>query len=113
LPRGFLPIVDIAKVEHVTLDDLVARAALVLDEAPVTVDLPVFLPSFAAQKHLGRRPYGKVAQRNRLGRHYRHFTPLLAEPRWMNQALARRKVFPVSRIREVGLTLPKPRCSFN
>ncbi len=57
LPGRFLPVVDLAKVEYVALHDLVTGAALVFDDAPVTVLLPVFLPRGAAQKHLGRSLY--------------------------------------------------------
>ena len=56
-PGGFLPVVDLAQVEHVTLDDAITGTALVLDDAPVAVRLAVFDPRLAAQKHLGRALY--------------------------------------------------------
>src|SRR5688572_19179148 len=43
LPRGLLLIVDLAQIKNVALNDLVTCAALVFDDAPVTVVLAIFL----------------------------------------------------------------------
>jgi len=54
LSGAFLAVVDLAEREHVVLHEGNAGAALVLDDASVTVLLTVFIPFGAAQKHLGR-----------------------------------------------------------
>ena len=53
LPVGELLIVELAQIEHVALNDLVAGAPLVFDDAIVAAFLAIFLSRGVAQKHNG------------------------------------------------------------
>jgi monomeric isocitrate dehydrogenase len=52
-PGQLLGVIDLAQIKHVPLHHSASRHAPVLDNAPATVFLAVFLADFAAQKHNG------------------------------------------------------------
>jgi hypothetical protein len=52
-PRLALRVVDLAQIENMSLYYSAAARALALDDAPVAVQLAVFLADFGTQKHAG------------------------------------------------------------
>lgn len=55
-PRRLLAIVDLAKIENVTLNDAATAYPQALDHAPVAMALAVLVPGLAAQKHAPKTP---------------------------------------------------------
>jgi hypothetical protein len=74
-PRGELGVVDLAQVEDVTLDRA-AGCAATFHDAPVSVDLPVFLSSVAAQEHMPTS-YPEIRESRHGGRSALHGKSLL------------------------------------
>jgi hypothetical protein len=73
-PGGFLAVIDFTQIEHMALNDPIARHPPVLNDAPVTVFFAVFESLFGPQEHtdsVGRKTSGI----NRVGRHYRPISP--------------------------------------
>ncbi|MEW6326735.1 MAG: hypothetical protein AB1487_03975 [Thermodesulfobacteriota bacterium] len=50
-PRCPLAVIYLAKIEHLALDDSVARHSMVLNDAPVTMFFAVFDSAFYPKKH--------------------------------------------------------------
>jgi hypothetical protein len=55
LPGRLLLIINLTQIKNMPLNDLVAGATLVLDDAPIAMVLAIFLPGAATQKHNGIR----------------------------------------------------------
>jgi hypothetical protein len=56
-PAFVLTVIDLSKVEYLSLDKLAAPAASVLHHAPVPMLFAVFDPRVTLQKHYGHRFY--------------------------------------------------------
>jgi hypothetical protein len=72
LPRLLLRIVDLTQIQYVSLGDAAFGQSTILDDAPVAMDLAVFAPFGAFQKH-ARSVKTLAARANDQGLHYTRF----------------------------------------
>jgi hypothetical protein len=56
-PTFALTVVDLSKVEHLSLDNLATPAAPILHHAPIAMLFAVFDPRITPQEHYGHRSY--------------------------------------------------------
>jgi len=97
-PRQFLGVVDLSQVQQMFLHHAPAGNAPVLNNAPVAMLLPVFLPESPPQKHGGRSLSGTPDHRNDQGLHYSRFRPVSGIASSSHQWLSQQKNFKTAQI---------------
>jgi hypothetical protein len=68
-PGGLLPVIDLTKVKHLSLDNLFGRRPMVFNDTPIAMLFSVFEASFGSKKHASQFT-GADRQIKGVGRHY-------------------------------------------